>query len=155
MPGSCARGARVKDESRRPIDLIESGTGVVAKMIGRGRRAMVKRQALKAIPALLGLLLLAGLGTAEARGHTHVFLGFGFGAPAYPYYYPPYVYPPPVIYAPPPVYVPPPVIYTPPPVYQPQASPQSWYYCDNPQGYYPYVTTCNSGWRQVPATPPQ
>jgi len=31
---------------------------------------------------------------------------------------------------------------------------QFWYHCDNPQGYYPYVQTCSSGWHQVPATPP-
>ena len=31
---------------------------------------------------------------------------------------------------------------------------QVWYHCDNPQGYYPYVQTCSSGWHQVPATPP-
>jgi len=30
----------------------------------------------------------------------------------------------------------------------------SWYYCDNPQGYYPYVQSCVNPWRQVPATPP-
>jgi len=30
---------------------------------------------------------------------------------------------------------------------------QSWYYCDNPKGYYPYVSSCSSGWRQVPARP--
>lgn len=31
---------------------------------------------------------------------------------------------------------------------------QSWYYCDNPRGYYPYVQTCSGGWHQVPAVPP-
>jgi hypothetical protein len=30
----------------------------------------------------------------------------------------------------------------------------SWYHCDNPNGYYPYVQTCNGPWRPVPATPP-
>lgn len=29
-----------------------------------------------------------------------------------------------------------------------------WYYCDNPQGYYPNVNSCPSGWRPVPAQPP-
>jgi hypothetical protein len=28
-----------------------------------------------------------------------------------------------------------------------------WYYCDNPQGYYPYVRMCDGQWRQVPTTP--
>jgi hypothetical protein len=31
---------------------------------------------------------------------------------------------------------------------------QSWYYCQNPKGYYPYVKSCNGGWQTVPATPP-
>lgn len=30
---------------------------------------------------------------------------------------------------------------------------QSWYFCDAVKKYYPYVATCPSGWRQVPATP--
>jgi hypothetical protein len=29
----------------------------------------------------------------------------------------------------------------------------SWYYCDESQGYYPYVKSCAGGWKQVPATP--
>jgi hypothetical protein len=37
---------------------------------------------------------------------------------------------------------------------QPPPPAQFWYHCDNPQGYYPYVQTCSSGWHQVPATPP-
>ncbi len=32
---------------------------------------------------------------------------------------------------------------------------QTWYYCDSSKGYYPYVQTCNTGWRQVPAAPPR
>lgn len=38
----------------------------------------------------------------------------------------------------------------------PPASPapvQMWYYCDNPAGYYPYVATCQTPFRPVPATP--
>lgn len=51
---------------------------------------------------------------------------------------------------------PPTVIVQPPPtpqVVMPQAAP-SWYYCSAPSGYYPYVTACPGGWKQVPATPP-
>src|SRR5271169_5257174 len=29
-----------------------------------------------------------------------------------------------------------------------------WYYCQNPVGYYPYVTQCSGPWRPVPAQPP-
>jgi hypothetical protein len=34
---------------------------------------------------------------------------------------------------------------------QPYSS-QTWYYCANPSGYYPYVTQCNTGWQTVPAS---
>jgi hypothetical protein len=27
---------------------------------------------------------------------------------------------------------------------------QTWYYCSNPTGYYPYVTQCKTGWLSVP-----
>jgi hypothetical protein len=34
---------------------------------------------------------------------------------------------------------------------------QFWYYCDNPPGYYPYVATCNTNYREVavPSAPPR
>jgi hypothetical protein len=35
--------------------------------------------------------------------------------------------------------------------YQPYSS-QTWYYCSDPAGYYPYVTQCNTGWQTVPAS---
>lgn len=96
----------------------------------------------------------------------HDFGGFGFGFGywdpwwwwdpvqywGYPYpYYSPYYYPPyPAYYAPP---------SGPAPQAPVQATgappPQSWYYCDNPQGYYPYVQNCSSAWRQVAPTAPQ
>ena len=28
---------------------------------------------------------------------------------------------------------------------------QSWYYCSDPAGYYPYITQCNTSWQTVPA----
>ena len=34
---------------------------------------------------------------------------------------------------------------------QPYSS-QTWYYCSDPSGYYPYVTQCNTGWQTVPAS---
>ena len=36
---------------------------------------------------------------------------------------------------------------------QAPAAPQSWYYCNAPHGYYPYVTQCPGGWMTVPASP--
>lgn len=61
------------------------------------------------------------------------------------YFYTAPVYPYPDPYVPQTVVVAPPA--GPPPA-------QSWYYCDDPQGYYPYVNTCRGAWRAVPATPP-
>ena len=29
-----------------------------------------------------------------------------------------------------------------------------WYYCSNPQGYYPYVKECPAGWQKVAPQPP-
>jgi hypothetical protein len=29
---------------------------------------------------------------------------------------------------------------------------QTWYYCSDPPGYYPYVAQCNTGWQAVPAS---
>ena len=31
-----------------------------------------------------------------------------------------------------------------------QPSSQTWYYCSDPAGYYPYVAQCNTGWQAVP-----
>jgi hypothetical protein len=58
------------------------------------------------------------------------------------YYYPAPVYPYPDPYVPPVVTAPPP-------------APATWYYCDNPPGYYPYVPQCTVPWRPVPVPPAQ
>lgn len=116
-------------------------------------------------------LLLVIPQTSEA-GRTRVFIGanIGVGHPGWwghparwhhhgwgPRYYwngpvvvgpwPPYAY-----------YEPPPVIVQRPPVYvEPEAAPEDyWYYCQNPQGYYPYIKTCPGGWLKVvpDVTPP-
>ena len=65
------------------------------------------------------------------------------------YWYPAPVYPYPDPYTPPVVVQVPSA-----PPAQPQALPSTWYYCDRPAGYYPYVPECGSGWKAVPATPP-
>lgn len=91
-------------------------------------------------------------------GHSHSGFGLYLGWPLfsyryYPYYSYPYNYP----------YYPPTVITTPPapPVYIEQAKPEVrdypagyWYYCRNPDGYYPYVKTCPEGWLRVDPLPP-
>jgi len=90
---------------------------------------------------------------------TRIFVGPGFWGPwwyggGYPYYpYPYYSYP---YYAAPPL-----AVQQEPPVYlqQPESQPPQpnyWYYCQNPQGYYPYVQQCPGGWMTVvpPTTAP-
>ena len=68
------------------------------------------------------------------------FWGPYWGSYTYPYAYP-YAYPPVVVAPSTQLSVAPP----------PQGS---WYYCDNPAGYYPYVPQCPGGWRPVAPTPP-
>ncbi len=90
---------------------------------------------------------------------TSIFVGPGFWGPgwygpAYPYYpYPYYSYP---YYGGPPA-----VVQQDPQVYIQQPEPQAqqpnyWYYCQNPQGYYPQVQQCPGGWMTVvpPTTAP-
>ena len=117
---------------------------------------MVGRMAVKT--ALAAAVLAVAVGVSAAPADARVWVGIGVG-PYWggPYYAPyPYYYPPPVVYAPPPVvYAPPPVVVAPaqPAYVQQPATANSWYYCDNPQGYYPTVQNCNTGWRQVAPQP--
>lgn len=65
------------------------------------------------------------------------------------YWYPAPVYPYPEPYTPPVVIQVPTT-----PAAPPQAQAPMWYYCAQPEGYYPYVSECPGGWQPVPATPP-
>jgi len=73
-------------------------------------------------------------------------LGYGLGYYGRSYYDPYYDYPPAVIAVPvtPPVYI----------QQAPQHPPGYWYYCNYPEGYYPYIKQCPNGWQQVEPTPP-
>lgn len=95
-------------------------------------------------------------GGGRTRAHVGVYIGAPMFWPYYaqPYYYPqpqPYLYPQPYSYYPP-------VAPAAPPVYMEQqpSSPaqQYWYFCNESQGYYPYVQQCPSGWQQVTPQPP-
>ena len=71
---------------------------------------------------------------------------YPYGYPyAYPYDYP--AYSPPVVQSAPEAYI---QQDTPAEQYQQQY----WYYCQNPQGYYPYVAACPGGWQPVSPQPP-
>jgi len=111
------------------------------------------------IVVVLALLLAGALpGQAFDRGHWGggwrggVWIGPGWGWDPWlwgpPYYYSPYYggynpyyeAPPVVIQQQPQQYVQP----------VPQQEEQSyWYFCSDPQGYYPYVKKCPTGWMRV------
>ncbi len=65
----------------------------------------------------------------------------------YPYYYP-YGYPYSYSYPYEPYVEPQTPLYL-----EPQVQTE-WYYCRDPEGYYPYVTNCPGGWMRVSPTPP-
>lgn len=100
-------------------------------------------------------------------GHSHLNIGIGYYGPGYygyggygyggyglggygygyPFYNRPYYSYPPTVIVPstPPVYI---------QQVQPvQLQPNYWYYCQNPEGYYPYVKNCPGGWLQVAPQP--
>ncbi len=118
---------------------------------------------LKLICLTIVLLGLMTNGSVWSHGRYNAHrLNFGLNLGYDPFYYgsfgyrDPFFYPP--YYAYPPTVVMPsaPSVYiqqqeTVPPV-QPQI--QYWYYCQNPDGYYPYVKQCPGGWLQVVPQPP-
>ena len=102
-----------------------------------------------------------GHGFHHGHGGHHINAGFFFG-PSFGYgygygynpywgypYYPYYSYPPTVVTVPtrPPVYV------EREPAQSAEKSEGFWYYCKDPEGYYPYVRECHHAWRPVPARP--
>ena len=108
------------------------------------------------------LFLLLGPATAGVALADHFYgprVGVYLGPwPLYypgPGYYPYSGYPVVVAPAAPTVYVEqsPPSINVAPPNSQPVPQPNDWYYCHKPDGYYPYLKTCPSGWERVPASP--
>lgn len=112
-----------------------------------------------AFMVLLALLLAVPWFSYAGHGHnggTRVFIGgsFWFGPPPYwgaPVWGPQYYYGAPSYYGPPPVIIQPPPVY----VQRGQAESDYWYYCDNPQGFYPYIQSCPGGWMKVvPETVP-
>jgi hypothetical protein len=106
---------------------------------------------MKNIFVLLAVLfLIAGNslpGYADRGGHGHfgvdLWLGPGWGPwwGTYPYSYP-YYAPPVIIQKEPELYL------------EPQPQQQNyWYLCKDPEGFYPYVKKCPSGWLKVVPSP--
>jgi hypothetical protein len=139
--------------------------------MGNGHEATGMRQKWMRI----GVILVALLVTSAVPGHAwrggrgwHGGHGFRHGgrvfvrpsivigsywAPYWGPYWAPYGYPSVVVTPPPQVYVEPaPQTPAQPAPAQPPAQ-SYWYYCDDPQGYYPYVQQCPGGWRPVAPTP--
>jgi hypothetical protein len=103
-----------------------------------------------ALVTIAAVALLAGYAIPSQASHFHggVYIGPiwgpGWWGPVYPYpYYPSYP-PATVIRQEPEEYLAP----------EPQPQQQAWYYCPDPQGYYPYVKQCPKGWNKVTPTPP-
>jgi hypothetical protein len=109
---------------------------------------------LKIFLGVCAALMVCASGAAQAA-HVGVYIGGGgyYWGPPGPYYYP---YPP-AVAVPVPVPVQPQEY-----VEQGQSAPApapaaaepsngTWYYCDDSRTYYPYVKSCSSGWRPVPA----
>jgi len=98
---------------------------------------------------LVAMLLLSAEPSFAWRDHFRVWVGppYPYYAYPYPYYSPSYIERPIIIQQQAPeVYVQ--------PAQQKQAETAYWYYCQEPQGYYPYVKECPKGWMKVVPTPP-
>ncbi|SDA23673.1 hypothetical protein SAMN05216315_12135 [Nitrosospira sp. Nsp18] len=92
-----------------------------------------------------------GYGLGLGLGYGLGYYGYGWGPP---YYYPPYYTSLPATVVPPA-----PLVYiqrpdTVPPTSGPVLPSNYWYYCENPEGYYPEVKECTEGWLQVAPRPP-
>lgn len=105
------------------------------------------------VAALMVTIPVSGHAWRRGHSHGHVFVRSSIVVPLGPYwgpyYWEPYPYPPVVVTSPPQVYVQP-VPQTPSP---PPPASSFWYYCEAPQGYYPYVQECPGGWQPVAPTP--
>lgn len=115
------------------------------------------KKAMGALVAAIGLILSVSAPACAGHGYWGGSIWIGPGCrPVYPY---PRLYPYPYPY-----YVGPPaiaerqiIIREPPPVYvepAPERDRESyWYFCPDPQGYYPYVKKCPKGWLKVVPSP--
>ena len=109
-----------------------------------------------AMVVTMGLLLSIPLAVHAGHSSTSYSFGFNVGIPLYG----PPAYAPGAYWAPAPYYYPAPQVVVVPQqpqtyVQRNQPEPNYWYYCQNPQGYYPYIKSCPGGWMKVvPDTAP-
>jgi hypothetical protein len=168
-----------KNEGLMRLSQEVQGCSVLCEGYVGGRDEMGGTRIMTAIAgvAAIGLVSLAAA-PANAGGS----FSFSFGWPAYTYYAPyPVYYPPtyyvapayPLVYAQPYSYPPsysyqapyqgqgdqgqtqppPPSQYSQQPPADQYSQQQTWYYCQDPAGYYPDVENCNTQWQQVPVNP--
>ena len=116
----------------------------------------MKKTVFLILAAVILVLSSALPSQADGRGghggfsfRSSIWVGPGWWGPwGYPYsypYYPYYAEPPVVIEKQAPVYVQP---------NRQQEESDYWYFCPKPQGYYPYIKRCPSGWlKVVPSAP--
>lgn len=106
-------------------------------------------------PRFIAVLVLGLLITEIAWAHGHPIhrhraqVGIAIGIPLVtaPWYYPqPQIYPNPPVAALPQAYI---------EMHSRQVQPSGswWYYCHNPEGYYPYIKECPQGWQLVDPQP--
>jgi len=89
------------------------------------------------------------------RGGFHRGIGLGIFVDPFPLFYGPAYYPYPYPYYPDVVVSPAPaVVYPADPGAPSIGQSGDWYYCRNPDGYYPAIKACPSGWQRVPAQAP-
>jgi hypothetical protein len=166
------RGAQVRPEGRgtqarpdgRGAQVRPDGRGTQARPDGRGAQARPDGRGTQVRP------IRPGRPGGHDRRDRRTHLGVGVVVNPFwydPWYYPrsyynsPYYYPYYPYYSP--YYYPPAVVTVPasPPVYieredDSAAAPGTsayWYYCTDPEGYYPYVRACPGGWQAVAPQP--
>lgn len=135
---------------------------------------MINRKWLYLMMIISALTLSNATWARGGHGHRHSHLNLGISVGGYypgfygsgiygpgsygyrsygydPFFYRPYYSYPQTVVVPvtPPVYI---QQEQPRPI-QPQAN-NYWHYCQNPEGYYPYVKSCPGGWLQVAPQPP-
>lgn len=123
--------------------------------------AYLESKSMKAVRWVCSILVLCMLvvsAPVPADAHRHGGWGhWGWYAPlpflylgAYSAYSYPYPY-----YYPAPYYGPSTVVVQGVAPTQPVAPPQQqfWYYCESAKAYYPYIPSCQEGWKMVPITP--